>query len=67
MHPKWVSVLVVFVAVFWCKTRQCRLDLSIFYDCFVCVHAITGGPIAEHIDRFVDGCQKSERDEFRGS
>ncbi len=67
MHPKWVSVLVVSVAVFWCKTRQSRLDLSIFYDCFVHVHAITGCPIALHIDRLVDGCQKSERDEFRGS
>ena len=67
MHPKQILILVVFVAVFCCKTRQSLFDFSIFYDCFVHVHTITGGPIALHIDRFLDGCQKSERDEFRRS
>ena len=67
MLRKSVLVLVAFVAVFWCKTRQCFFDFSICYDYFIHVHAITGGPIADHIDRVVDGCQKSERDEFRGS
>ncbi len=67
MHPKQILVLVAFVAVFCCKTRQSLPDFSIFYDCFVHVYAITGGPISFHIDRLVDGCQKSERDEFRRS